>query len=222
MNIFLVRHGESLANVDVTVYRTTADHAVGLSEAGKEQALDAGRFLFMYFQENNIDPKKTRLWLSPYRRTRETADALQAAFDGKLRDRKEDILLCEQQFGLFDGIRDEDLAKHYPDEAAHYQKCEDHEGRFWARMPLGESRFDVALRIRLFFGTIQRDAEKKNIRNIVVVCHGVTLRAFVMSWLHLSPEWFEKEKNPKNCWIRLISDNSDEGYIYQGLMEEKS
>lgn len=216
MNIFLVRHGESLANIDIELYRTTADHAVGLSESGKRQALKAGYFLKEYFHKNNIDPENSRLWLSPYRRTRETADCLQESFGGKLKDRKEDILLCEQQFGLFDGIRDENLSKHYPDEAAHYQKCQDHEGRFWARMPLGESRFDVALRIRLFFGTIQRDAEKKNIKNIIVVCHGVTLRAFVMSWLHLAPEWFEKEKNPQNCWIRLLSGNSDKGYIYRG------
>ena len=91
-------------------------------------------------------------------------------------------------------------------------------GRFWARMPLGESRFDVALRIRLFFGTIQRDAERHDIRNIIIVCHGVTLRAFVMSWLHLTPEWFEAERNPTNCAIRLVSDNADEGYIFRSKL----
>ena len=76
----------------------------------------------------------------------------------------------------------------------------------------------MALRIRLFFGTIQRDAERHDIRNIIIVCHGVTLRAFVMSWLHLTPEWFEAERNPTNCAIRLVSDNADEGYIFRSKL----
>jgi len=41
-----------------------------------------------------------------------------------------------------------------------YKKCEDVEGKFWARMPLGESRFDVALRVHQFFGTLHRELDK--------------------------------------------------------------
>lgn len=52
---------------------------------------------------------------------------------------------------------------------------------------------------------IQRDLEQ-NVRDLVVVCHGVTLRAFLMMWCHLSPEWFESEPNPHNAAIRLIED----------------
>jgi broad specificity phosphatase PhoE len=84
-------------------------------------------------------------------------------------------------------------------------------------MPLGESRFDVATRVHQAFGTFQRDAEKHGIVNIIVVCHGVTLRAFVMMWCHLTPEWFEAEPNPKNCAIRLIDGSEDKGYIFPGF-----
>ena len=80
-------------------------------------------------------------------------------------------------------------------------------------MPLGESRFDVAVRVHQFFGTIQRDKEKHGIKNIIVVCHGVTLRAFVMMWCHFTPEWFEDEPNPPNGAIRLIQGDNDMGYI---------
>ena len=72
-------------------------------------------------------------------------------------------------------------------------------GKFWARMPQGESRFDVAKRIHQAFGTFHRDALEHGIQELVVICHGVTLRAFVMMWCHLSPEWFETEPNPANC-----------------------
>jgi broad specificity phosphatase PhoE len=215
MNIYLVRHGQSVANVDASVYLTTADHAVPLSDLGREQAREAGRFLNDHFSARELEGTHVRLWTSPYLRTRQTADGIGESCRGFISDRREDILLCEQQFGLFDGISDEDLPKQFPEEFAHYEKCQRHEGRFWARMPLGESRFDVALRIRLFFGTIQRDTERHDIRNVVIVCHGVTLRAFIMSWLHLTPEWFEAEKNPTNCAVRLLSDNADEGYIFR-------
>ena len=218
MNIYLVRHGQSVANVDPSIYLNTADHAVPLSDLGREQAREAGRYLHDHFSTRDLAETHVRLWTSPYLRTRQTADGILETCRHFIADRREDILLCEQQFGLFDGIPDEELPIQFPEEYAHYAKCERHEGRFWARMPLGESRFDVALRIRLFFGTIQRDAERHDIRNVIIVCHGVTLRAFVMSWLHLTPEWFEAERNPTNCAIRLVSDNADEGYIFTSAL----
>ena len=146
MNIYLVRHGQSTANVDASVYLTTADHAVPLSELGREQAREAGRFLNDYFTAKNHPKSHARLWTSPYLRTRQTADGIEDTCGEFIADRREDILLCEQQFGLFDGIADKDLPALFPEEYAHYEKCQRHEGRFWARMPLGESRFDVALR----------------------------------------------------------------------------
>ena len=137
--------------------------------------------------------------------------------EGLIRDRREHILLAEQQFGLFDGIPTEDLPLRYPDEAAHYQKNMDFGGRFWARMPLGESWFDVAQRVHQSFGTFHRDQDQNGIEDIIVVAHGTTIRAFVMMWLHLPYEWFEEEPNPKNCSIRLLQDGQDKGYIFPGF-----
>lgn len=231
MRIFLVRHGESAANADKSLHKSMADHAIPLSEKGHNQAFIAGEFLagYLYSLFGNLGyhddvTNPVRLWVSPYTRTRETADGIVSGiykyqkFKGQIdmeMDRRENIRLCEQQFGLFDGIPDDERHIEYPNEAAHYEKCEQHEGRFWARMPLGESRFDVANRVYQTFGTFHRDRESSGIENIVVVCHGVTLRAFVMQWLHLTPEWFDDEPNPGNCDIRLIENNEDKGYVYR-------
>lgn len=251
MKIYLIRHGQSAANVDNTLHGEMADHAIPLSDLGKNQAFAAGQFFGNVFHAGagteeetaqrygttieaaNLDILKAialnapriRVWLSPYERTRQTADGIFQGFNdfqqhnGNLNvymDRRENIRLCEQQFGLFDGIPDDERSVHFPAEAAHYEKCEKQEGRFWARMPLGESRFDVANRVHESFGTFHRDSERHNIDTIIVVCHGVTLRAFVMQWLHLTPEWFDAEPNPGNCDIRLIDGGRDEGYIYRG------
>jgi len=251
MKIYLIRHGQSAGNVDKDVHNTMADHAIPLSDLGKEQAFTAGQAFASLFNidhgteedaaqkygttiaDANIEILKTiafaspriRVWLSSYERTRQTADGIFQGFNdyqsynGTINvnmDRRENIRLCEQQFGLFDGVPDDELHIRFPAEAAHYKKCEDQEGRFWARMPLGESRFDVANRVHESFGTFHRDNERHNIDTLIVVCHGVTLRAFVMQWLHLTPEWFDAEPNPGNCDIRLINDGRDEGYIYRG------
>jgi 2,3-bisphosphoglycerate-dependent phosphoglycerate mutase len=242
MRILLVRHGESEANVDRSVHTRLPDHAIPLSDRGRAQADAAGVFLAKWLAyggagytyqfgdvSRNLSPGlhvgsgklPFRLWQSPYLRARQTAEIILAAVKretGAVPEFgvREHVNLAEQQFGLFDGLSDEDRKERYPAEQGHFQKCEDFEGEFWARMPLGESRFDVALRVHQAFGTFHRDAEKHRIDTIVVVAHGTTNRAFLMQWLHLPFEWFEQERNPKNCSIRYIADREDVGYIYPG------
>lgn len=215
MNIYLVRHGESMGNIDKNIHKTVADHQIGLSTSGVFQAQEAARLIRKDFSSLQLQApwKHVRLWTSPYKRTRETADEIEREVAPWLIDRREHALLCEQQFGLFDGLSDQELQERYPDEHAHYKKCEEHGGRFWARMPLGESRFDVACRVHQAFGTFHRDNDKHSINTIIVVCHGVTMRAFVMMWCHLTPEWFDAEPNPKNGAVRLIIDGKDKGYL---------
>lgn len=217
-NIYLVRHGESLANVDPKIYRQISDHAVPLSSLGELQAQLAGQQLCKIVPQD-VQDDKLRIWTSPYKRTRQTANILlkelQQRFPGQV-DIREHINLSEQQFGLFDGLSDDELKEKFPNEYEHYDLAEKHEGKFWARMPLGESRFDVAVRVHQAFSTFHRDYEKRGIENIIVICHGVTLRAFAMQWLHYPYEWFEKQANPKNCNIYHIDVEAGEGqYVYQ-------
>ena len=209
MRVFLVRHGESLANVNPSLMRTTADHAIGLSTIGRAQATHAGLRLAAFLG----DAARVRLWHSPYLRARETADEVERGLGDRVVGRWEHVLFAEQQFGLFEGVPDEELPKLHPAEFAHYQKCEAFGGKFWARVPLGESRFDVALRVHQAIGSLHRDEERHGVHDHVVVAHGSTLRAFVMMFLHRTPEWFEAEPNPENGSVRLIDGHEDRGYL---------
>jgi len=130
---------------------------------------------------------------------------------------REDILLAEQQFGLFDGLSDKEREMAYPREWAHYLKTREAQGKMWARMPMGESRADVCGRLKQFFGTIHRDQERHGIDTHVIVAHGTTNRAFATMWLHKRYEWMHEEPNPKNCSIRLLEDGKDKGYIFEGF-----
>ena len=218
MRILLVRHGESLGNVDPSIHAHTADHAIPLSASGVEQARAAGKAIADHYAQILGDERPhVRLWVSPYKRTRQTADAIGEAAGRWITDRYEHILLCEQQFGLFDGVHEEELPKRFPAEFGYYDMQCRFGGKFWARMPQGESRFDVAKRIHQAFGTFHRDALEHGIHELVVICHGITLRAFVMMWCHLSPEWFEAEPNPANCAIRVVDGGVDRGYLFPGF-----
>lgn len=189
---------------------------------------------------------KILLWHSPYQRTRQTTAEIEKtctlpkdvqildrptppdvfevrvkekrkAGDSFFFDKREHMLLAEQQFGVFDGLSDEERKKHYPREQAYYEKCKKFEGKLWPKMPLGESRFEVCQRVHQSFGTFHRDAERHGIHDIVIVGHGTTNRAFVQMWLHHPWEWMHQEPNPLNCSIRLIQDGVDEGYVFKGF-----
>ena len=97
MRVFLVRHGQSQANADWNTNKTVADHAIPLSEEGRKQPMAVGGFLSEWFENNlmlhggtatmevggqkhtfdgPVVIPRIRLWHSPYRRTRETAQGI--------------------------------------------------------------------------------------------------------------------------------------------------
>jgi len=245
MRIFLVRHGESNANVDWSENTRNADATIELTDKGHEQARAAGKFLSEWYAKYaGRQYPKIRLWHSPYLRAQQTADEIEATalavpcdgtqaeprkivstrVEGERKpgesifwDKREHFLLYEQAHGIYDGLSDEQRATEYPAEWAYYQKHKRDGMKVLAQLPLGESRIQVATRIHQAFGTFHRDADKHNIEDIVVVGHGTTNRCFAFAWLHKPLSWLEKEPNPWNCSIRLIEDSIDRGYIFDGF-----
>jgi broad specificity phosphatase PhoE len=221
LSVYLVRHGESEANLDRLVNATKADHLVALSPKGHEQAVEAGARLAQILAGPIAAGEAIAAYVSPFRRTRQTWEGMKRGLTQALgwlpiTTVRESIYLRELEFGLFDGVPDDDLPALFPHEYAHYEKLKRAGGEYYARMPCGESRCDVAQRVHQGFGSIHRDFEKHGIRHAVVVSHGVTTRAFTMMWLGLTPEWMEAEPNPLNCSIRLLKAGRDCGYVHNG------
>ncbi len=224
INIILVRHAVSAANLDNSLDTRLPDAKVPLAPEGKAQARAAGDAVAEWIKAQPGNDG-TRIFCSPYQRTRETCVEVEAALrESAIKyDRIEELALREISFGLFDGLRDEELPNTFPREHAYYQKHVDFEGEFYAPMPLGESRVQVADRVKGVFGTIIRDnRERENgwrIRNFVIVSHGVTIRAFIMQWLHLTPEWFQAQSNPANASVMMISSDGTSPYKLETLFE---
>lgn len=193
------------------------DHKVYLTENGKKQAAKVSEFLKNYILSNSIDISNARMWVSPFTRTRETASIVNSYLE--IRDVKEDITLIEQRYGLFSDTPLEECKRKYPSEFEFYDRHYKMDGKFYAKLPQGESPYDVAIRVRMFLETIFRD-KSHGIDTLFIVTHGTVVRCFLLDYFHYSPEWFNREPNMDNCSIRFISEfegeNIDNGYIYGG------
>lgn len=197
------------------------DHKVYLTDRGKTEADETGKFLNNFVIENNIDITNATLWVSPFTRTRQTAEIINNHL--KIRDVKEDITLIEQRYGLFSDNPIEECKRKYPEQFELYDRYYQNDGKFYTKLPQGESPYDVALRMKQFIDTIFRDlSDGKD--TIFVVSHGTTIRAFLLDWFHYSPEWFNAEPNMANCSVRYIEKENgisiDNSYIYGGVKEK--
>lgn len=186
MLIKLVRHGESLANVGAVVPAEVGDHTVGLTERGQEQARQAGQRLGAAFLDGAL------AYCSPFQRARQTMAGL---LDGAGVDRRhvkvyEDPRLREVDHGYAD----------VPSQEALRRKI----GWFYYRFQGGESPADCYDRTSGFLESLMRQAERKDAGRVLLVTHGLTIRCFVMRFLHLSVEQFDVLANPANCDIVTV------------------
>ncbi len=209
MKVLLIRHGESIQNTKENFELRLPDHSVYLTAKGKEEADKAGKFLKEYCKSNNIDLDNSILWLSPFKRTRQTKDIINSHLN--ISRVIEDTSIVEQSYGVCSLFDKDEMRKQYPYEFKLRDACYENEGKFYAKYPLGESPFDVAMRTKFFIEELYREGDKTHF----VISHGVAIRTIVMNLMHYTVEWYNKEINPSNCSIRLIDPEIlvDE-YIY--------
>jgi broad specificity phosphatase PhoE len=197
--IVLVRHGESQGNADAAIRATVPDHSLQLTDKGHAEAQGAGKKLAALFAGEPL-----RVYLSPYRRTRQTWESIQLGAEPTLNVAKqtEDPRLREQDFG------------HLRPAEAHRQidQERDHFGTFFYRIKDGESGADVYDRISIFLDSLWRDFEKPEYPpNTLIVTHGLTIRLFMMRWFHWSVERFENLRNPRNAehYVMEVPNRND-------------
>lgn len=230
VRILLVRHGESEGNVNKCVYAERPDHALALTAAGRVMARQAGEAIRNFFIQEwgckaNMD-NQVRLWVSPYDRTRQTAEELLRSLntpDEQWVDNvRESPFLVEQDFGAFEGTGSG--MEKYSEEQRRMALKKEFDGHYWSRWPNGESFFDVCVRMSgiisdITAGFLMSPVGRPPIRTVIIVSHGVTIRAFLSVWFRYSPEWCAKSRNPPNCSVYCVDDYDDKGYIFPGFGE---
>ena len=93
--IVLIRHGESVDNVNSDMYQSVPDSQIPLTSRGYRQGKAAGEMLRTLTGDETI-----RFFHSPYLRTRQTLLAMLTAFQGKEVQLTSEPRLREQDFGL--------------------------------------------------------------------------------------------------------------------------
>ncbi len=157
MNLYIVRHGETWANVE-SRYLGALDPE--LTDKGRQQAesLDA-----------QLPPRVTALVVSPLLRARQTAEIL-----NRTRALKVQVLtgLRERHVGVFEGLTQAEAREQHPD------LWRRNITRHWALAPTGgESIFEVVSRVHT---TLHELHEQHAGETVVVVAHGFiakTIRA---------------------------------------------
>ena len=163
--LWLARHGESLANIAATraeqdgldaIPIETRDADVPLSHTGEDQAAALGTWVAQHL--SGLDT----FWVSPYVRARQTLTIALGesgppsvvVVDERLRDR---------ELGILDLLTTHGMARLHPGEAERRRRL----GKYYHRPPGGESWADVALRLRSFLG----DAMNAPGETAMVVAH---------------------------------------------------
>ncbi len=172
MLIKLVRHGESLANVGTLNPAEAGDHTIGLTPLGMNQALQAGERIGPAFLTEAL------AYCSPFLRARQTLAGLLKGAG-----------VPREKVGVYEDPRLREVDHGYADLKAQEPLRRTH-GRFFYRFQGGESPADCYDRTSGFLESLMRQAERKRAERVLITTHGLTIRCFVMRFLHLTVEQF--------------------------------
>jgi broad specificity phosphatase PhoE len=173
MQQYLVRHGESVSNLEG---RVQGQEDIELSARGHEQArlvaawsrtlsasLPDGAATIGEITIGEITIGE--IWTSPLRRARETAAVIAAALGLPLMVEER---LCELHAGIFQGHLWADLETTFPEEVSRWRSGDEHYA-----IPGGESRAQLAARGRSALETLAC----RSTPGMIVVAHGGVLTA---------------------------------------------
>jgi broad specificity phosphatase PhoE len=201
--LVVMRHAQSEANfhreyleqresTETHVTVQTRDADVRLTEQGERQAREAGAWLRAEYGRFDA------AYISPYRRTRDTADFATASLDPtpvKVIEER----LRERDFGLIESLTRHGFMTLHPGEWERRRLV----GKYYYRPPGGESYPDVNLRVHSFLGTLVREHPGQR---ILVVTHSVVVLAFRRLIERLGEEEvleLDRSNEPKNASLSI-------------------
>ena len=203
MRLILLRHGESIGNVDESAFCRIPDHSMTLTPLGEDQARAAGGALRDVVGSGPVD-----VFVSPYRRTWQTFALL--GLEDQTGRVREEPRLREQDWGNLQQQADQVR-----------QRLErDAFGHFFYRLDSGESGADVYDRVTGFLtGLTAPDAVNDPDRTVLLITHGLTMRLACMALMGWTVAQFEALSNPPNGDFRILSQGVDRaGAVGGGLL----
>lgn len=172
--LFLVRHGQTPANID-HVWHGHTD--TPLTELGEEQRIKLGGYFHNYLSDVHV------IYSSPLQRARLTAESIAVPGGHQI---KTDPRLMEFGAGDYEGKSFDELRN----KLDFIQRVRDDEHH---RAPGGESRYEVTQR---FVTAVEEFRENHPGENIVVVAHGLAIAFALSHWIDKDPsKWVNYQMN---------------------------
>lgn len=203
-NVFLIRHAQSQANIDSSILQTISNQKVALTNTGLNQVEQTANFLLNY---NNYNNSNAIVWHSPYKRTRDTANKIYETL--KINnvfaniEIKENILISERQLGLIEFSQN--YKEKYKEELKFYNMNKNYGDDFFIKPPLGESPFELSLRVNSFLN----EKIKNNNKVHIIVSHGAAIKAINIMYRDLAYEKYSID-NPFNASVIDLVNNYTE------------
>ena len=190
-NLVIVRHGQSQWNLE---NRYTGWVDIDLSPLGIEEAHQAGKKLRGYTFD--------KAYTSALIRAQRTLDIILEEMGTNHIEIEKDKALNERMYGDLQGLNKDDTKKQFGEEQV----------RLWRRSydvppPNGESLKDTAARVLPYYeAKIKPDLQAG--KNVLVVAHGNSLRALVMSLDNLSEDEIVKTEIPTGVPKLYVFNNN--------------
>ncbi len=198
MEIKLVRHDVSKQNTHEEDAVKVGDHNISLTDTIIKSP-EAAKLLGADYLRNAL------LYCSPYRRTRQTKKRILTACG-----------IDESEVRVFEDPRLREVEHGYENTVEAQEPLREVHGWFFYRFEGGESPADCYDRLCTFIESMHRQAKRMKRRskngkrpNIVIFTHGLTIRCFVMRYLHLTVEQYDSIHNPENCDIITLAKIKD-------------
>lgn len=178
INLYLVRHGQSVANLDPTEYMRTDDSLIALTNVGKEQCILVAKDLNWRLKANE---QTVAICSSPYKRAISSAEIIQSNLDfdtniyivDELKERKLGSLVSEIDWSV--SLTSKDIAENPK--------------LHWDYRPKdGESYADTYARAAQFYNDLVGSCIQYKISHVIVVSHYVFLQTLIMVIDNLSQE----------------------------------
>lgn len=207
--LFVLRHGESRGQKDLSLYKELGDERIPLTPTGYKQSRNAGLTL-----SNLLKPfshKQPIILTSTGERSLITGVSIMHAMirQGFTMSFIPDTRLDKQKFGKFDGLFTDDERRYkWPKRYAEFKKQEQTDGVFFARPPEGESIADVQNRLQGFLQEIPFDNSPR-----IIVTHGTNTLCIENILMNRGEEWLLSNLDKrKNCAVRMLVGNFKDGF----------
>src|SRR3989338_4537959 len=192
-SILLIRHGESLEDVDATLH-TATDDQISLTNNGRIQARNFGETWSVRFTSDDT----LAVYLSPSLRAREMWDILSKYFPKPLTIEVDERIRNLNWGSTTLENRSQIEAERYQVGVLHYQ------------FPEGDNTPEYVRNIgELVRKVITGRQNESSPEYIVIVTHGFALRIIARHLLHISDVDFRWLRNPPNSYCLEITYNTD-------------